>query len=88
MKLDERYQEVTKYTPKKKYPPVLLILAIKHWFWSTLKNVLRFEKSWFFDKFPVRIMGNTFKRVFVQKFQLTLILRAFKVKDLKKRAFY
>ena len=33
-------------------------------------------------------MGNAFKRVFVQKFQLTLILQGFKVKVLKKGAFY
>ena len=67
---------------------LLLILAIKHWFFNTLKNVLRFEKSKFFDKFLLRIMGNSSKRVFVQKFQLTLILQGFKVWDMKKRAFY
>ena len=45
------------------------------------------KKCMIFDKFLLRIMGNAQKRVFVQKFQLTLILQGFKVKDLKKQAF-
>ena len=71
-----------------KVSALLLILAIKQWFINTLKSVLRFEKLWFFDNFLLEIKGNAFKRVFVQKYQLTLVLQGFKVWDLKKRAFY
>ena len=71
-----------------KVSALLLILAIKHWFFNTLKNVLRFEKSWCFDKFLPSIMGNASKRIFVHKFQMTLISQGYKVRVLKKRAFY
>ena len=45
------------------------------------------KKCMIFDKFLLKIMENASKRVFVQKFQLTLILQGFEFKDLKKRVF-
>ena len=71
------------YTPTKKVSSRVADFSCKTLIFKHPKNVLRFEKSYFFNKFLLRIMGNAFKGVFVQKFHLTLILQGSKVKDLK-----
>ena len=68
----DEYFSLCTYTPKKSICP-LADFSYKSLIFQHPK------KCMIFDKFLLRIMGNAQKRVFVQKFQLSLILQGFKV---------